>query len=66
MENVHPDWSGERIPVRCSKCQWITYFAVDVIHEVKDEATWTCSVCNTESWDGFAVEPDPFPNKPKP
>lgn len=59
MEFVHPDCEEERIPVRCSVCRWLTYFHVEVIHEVADETTWTCSIC-TANWNGFAAERDPF------
>jgi len=64
MEIVHPDCEGERVPVRCSVCRWITWFHVEVIHEVQDEATWTCEVCNGKEWNGFEVEKDPFPSRP--
>lgn len=60
---VHPDCHEDRIEVRCSVCQWITYFSVDVIHEVKDQTRWICKVCNGRDWDGFTVEADPFPSQ---
>ena len=52
------------MPVRCSVCKWITWFHVEIIHEVRDEATWTCEVCASKEWNGFEVEKDPFPSKP--
>jgi hypothetical protein len=60
MERPDPD---DRIPVRCSVCRWITYFSVEVIHEVWDETRWICEVCAPKDWDGFTTEADPFPSK---
>lgn len=60
-DEVHPDCSDERIPVRCSVCAWLTWFHVEVIHEVQDEATWICEVCAKQDWNGFETEKDPFP-----
>lgn len=49
----------DRIPIRCHCCGWWTFFSVDVIDEVADEARWTCAICVSMEWDGFAMELEP-------